>query len=97
MTAPIRRLVLDVLKPIQLDSLELAGVLSECDGVDGVNVDLVETDKEVQNLKITIEGADIDSGSVETAIENLGGSVHSIDQVAMGYRLIEQTHTFQDP
>lgn len=97
MTASIRRLVLDVLKPIRMETLELARSVSECDGVEGVNVDLVETDQEVQNLKITIEGDAIHAEMVETAIEDLGGSVHSIDQVAMGERLVEQTPTFQDP
>ncbi|WP_120246496.1 DUF211 domain-containing protein [Halopiger aswanensis] len=96
MSPSIRRLVLDVMKPQEPDILELATVVSDRPGVDGVNVALVETDREVQNLKLTIEGDDIDADALEAAIIDLGGTVHSIDQVVCGERLVDQIDTPQD-
>ncbi|AFO57065.1 MULTISPECIES: DUF211 domain-containing protein [Natrinema] len=96
MTAAIRRLVLDVMKPQEPDVLEFADAAADCAGVAGVNAVLVETDREVQNLKFTIEGDAIDVAALEEAITDLGGTVHSIDQVVCGERLVEQRGTPQD-
>ena len=46
-----RRLVLDLLKPHEPDVVTFADAVAGLDGVDGVNVVLVETDKEVQTVK----------------------------------------------
>ena len=96
MTASIRRLVIDVMKPQEPDILEFADTAANCAGVAGVNAVLVETDREVQNLKLTIEGEGIDANALEEAITDLGGTVHSIDQVVCGERLVEQIGTPQD-
>ncbi|MDG5777667.1 DUF211 domain-containing protein [Haloarculaceae archaeon H-GB2-1] len=94
--APIRRLVLDVLTPYDPGTLELSQEVAECSGVRGVNTMLVEADREVQNLKLTVEGDDVDYDAVSETVENLGGSIHSVDQVACGDHLIEESGTFQD-
>ncbi|WP_265109864.1 DUF211 domain-containing protein [Halosolutus halophilus] len=96
MSPAIRRLVLDVMKPHEPDVLEFADVVADHEGVDGVNVVLIETDREVQNLKLTMEGSDVDATAVEEAIADLGGTVHSIDQVVCGERVVEQRDTPQD-
>jgi hypothetical protein len=96
MSPAIRRLVLDVMKPQDPDILELADTVGDCPGVGGVNAVLVETDREVQNCKLTIEGEDIDADALEESITDLGGTVHSIDQVVCGDRLVEQIGTPQD-
>ncbi|APW99629.1 hypothetical protein CHINAEXTREME_18450 [Halobiforma lacisalsi AJ5] len=96
MTPPIRRVVLDVLKPYEPDILEFTAAVADCESVDGVNAVLVETDREVQTLKLTIEGDDVDTDAVEGTVETVGGSVHSIDQVVCGDRLVEQSGTPQD-
>lgn len=92
----IKRIVVDVLKPHEPDVLEFGGKTASCPGVDGVNVILLETDREVQNIKLTIEGANVDFEAVETAIDELGGTVHSIDEVACGEVLVEESETRQD-
>lgn len=96
MSPEIRRLVLDVLKPHEPDTIAFAAAIAECTGVDGVNVALVETDREVQNLKLTIEGSTVDATAVEETVDELGGTVHSIDQVVCGDRVIDQVETPQD-
>lgn len=96
MLYPIRRLVIDTLKPHQPDIVTFATDVAGCDGVDGVNAELVETDREVQNVKFTVEGEAVDVSQIEKTIADLGGTVHSIDQVVCGQRLVEQTPTPQD-
>lgn len=94
--APIRRLVFDVLKPHEPATIDLAGRVADTEGVTGVNATLLEIDKEVQNLKLTVEGDAIDYDTVEAVIEDSGGSIHSIDQVACGEHLVEDSPTPQD-
>ena len=92
----VRRLVLDVLKPHQPTMLVLADKLGDLDGVHGVDITLFEIDNKVENIKITLEGGDIDYQEVAEAIQDSGGSVHSIDKVSTGNELIEEAETPQD-
>ncbi|MBO8175268.1 MAG: DUF211 domain-containing protein [Thermococcus sp.] len=96
MARGIRLLVLDVLKPHQPMVTELALGLSEIQGVEGVNITLVEIDKETENIKITIVGDNLDYDEIVRTIEEFGGVVHSIDMVAAGKRIIEESETPQD-
>ena len=79
----IRRLVLDVLKPHSPSLPEFATKLSSMPGVDGVNVTLIEIDKDTESLKVTIDGQ-LDYGTIRSAIEEWGGVVHSVDEVVTG-------------
>jgi len=92
----LRRLVLDVLKPLDPSIVELVQILADLDGVDGVNISIYEIDRRVENAKITIEGNDLRFDEISDVIEENGGSVHSIDEVAAGKVLIEDVITPQD-
>lgn len=94
--APTRRVVFDLLKPHDPSMLELADRVADLDGIDGVNATLLELDREVQNVKLTVEGTDVDFSAVEDAIEDLGASAHSVDQVITGERVVEDVRTPQD-
>ncbi|WP_136715509.1 DUF211 domain-containing protein [Halorientalis salina] len=94
--AQIRRLVLDVLKPHEPAVPALADGVADCPGVEGVNVSLVESDREVENVKLTLEGEDIDYDAVRSTVDEFGASVHSIDEFACGETLIEAGETPQD-
>ncbi|PSQ08803.1 hypothetical protein BRC98_06465 [Halobacteriales archaeon QS_7_68_65] len=94
--ATIRQLVLDVLKPHEPTMLSIAQEMADTDGVDGVNAILSEMDEEVRNIKFTVEGDDIDYDTVTRVIEDTGATVHSVDQVACGDRMVEETPTPQD-
>ncbi|GAB6861576.1 DUF211 domain-containing protein [Haloplanus litoreus] len=94
--AQVRRVVLDVLKPHQPTTVEVARTLSDLAGIESVNALLVETDAEVQNLKLTVEGPAIEYERLEAEIERLGGTIHSIDGVVCGEYLIEDAPTPQD-
>jgi len=66
--------------------VEFTDQLSRVDGVAGATCTLVELDREVQNVEVTLEGEDLDVGTVESTIDGLGGTVHSVDLVACGDR-----------
>ena len=82
--APVRRLVVDVLKPHDPSIREFTQRVAEVDAVDAVSTTLIELDQEVQNVEVTIEGEAIDYDAVAKAVETLGGSVHSVDNVVCG-------------
>jgi len=94
--APVRRVVLDLLKPHDPTTLEFAQRVADAEGVTGVNATVIEVDAEVENVKLTVEGEGIDFDAVEAAVTELGGSIHSIDQVACGEHLVEESETPQD-
>jgi hypothetical protein len=92
----LRRLVLDVLKPLDPSIVELVQFLAVLEGVDGVNISIYEIDRRVENAKITIEGHDLRYEEIVAVIGENGGTVHSIDEVAAGRVLIEDVVTPQD-
>ncbi|MEF8808545.1 DUF211 domain-containing protein [Natronomonas sp.] len=94
--APVRRLVIDVLKPHDPPLIDFTDHVTEIESVEAVTASLIELDREVQNVKLTFEGADVDFEAIEEAVENLGGAVHSIDQVSSGEHIVTDRVTFQD-
>jgi hypothetical protein len=92
----LRRLVLDVLKPAEPTIVQFAQVLADLEGVDGVNISIYEIDRRVENAKIIVEGHNLRYERVAQIIEENGGSIHSIDEVAAGKVLIEDVETPQD-
>jgi hypothetical protein len=92
----IRRLVLDVLKPHNPSVVELSEALSHLQGVEGVNVIIYEIDQKVENAKVIIAGSSIDFESIKKRLEEMGATIHSIDEVAAGKRIVEEVKTPQD-
>jgi len=91
-----RRLVLDTLKPHEPTIIEWADQLSELSGITAVNISIYEMDRKVENAKITIEGEDISYSIVEEIINQMGGAIHSIDEVVAGKEIIDDAATLQD-
>jgi hypothetical protein len=92
----IRRLVLDALKPHEPSIIDMAQELSELDGVSAVNISIYEIDRKVENAKITMEGEDISYTLVLEVVNEMGGVVHSVDEVVAGSRIIDDAPTLQD-
>ena len=76
-----RRLVLDVLKPHQPNALDFSAALAELGADYRVKLTVTEVDKKTESTIVTIEGADINFENIKNAIEKMGASVHSIDEV----------------
>lgn len=92
----LRRLVLDVLKPHKPTVVELSIALSNIEGIEGVNVITYEIDQEVENVKIIVAGKSINFESIKEKLEELGATIHSVDEVAAGKRIVEEVRTPQD-
>lgn len=76
-----RRLVLDVLKPHQPNAVEFARALAEQGAGYQVRLVVAEVDEKTDTLRIEVCGAALDFERLQLAIETLGGSLHSIDEV----------------
>jgi hypothetical protein len=92
----IRRLVLDALKPYEPSIIDMANEISELEGIQAVNISIYEIDRKVENAKITVEGEDIPYLAVSQLIEEMGGAIHSIDEVVAGKKIIDDPDTLQD-
>lgn len=92
----IRRLVLDTLKPHDPSIIEMAQTLSDRPGIEAVNISIYEMDRKVENAKITIEGNNINYEEILQIITDMGGAIHSIDEVVAGKMIIDDASTPQD-
>ena len=92
----LRRIVLDVLKPLEPNIVDLVRKVSVLSGVEGVNITIYEVDHHVENAKITVEGNQLSFEELKELIMENGGAIHSIDEVAAGRSLIEDVVTHQD-
>jgi hypothetical protein len=77
----VKRLVLDVLKPHTPNSLDFARTLAEQGSGYQVKFTVMEVDENTETVEVVIEGKDIDFDAIAEAINELGGSLHSIDEV----------------
>ncbi len=92
----IRRIVLDVLKPHKPNVVEVSEALSHLEGVEGVNIIINEIDQKVENAKVIVAGTSISFEEIKKKLEELGATIHSIDEVAAGKRIVEEVKTPQD-
>ncbi|MGQ9543481.1 MAG: DUF211 domain-containing protein [Candidatus Bathyarchaeia archaeon] len=86
----VKKLVLDVLKPHQPQIPELASRISSCQGVDRVGISLAEIDQDTESIKVSVEGSDIKIDMVRRCIEDLGATIHSIDEVEVVRRAYQK-------
>lgn len=77
----VTRLELDVLKPHHPDILEFAKGLASLGDEWAVSVNVLEMDEQTETLQAIIEGPHIELGPIIEAINEMGGSLHSIDGV----------------
>jgi len=77
----VKRIVLDVLKPHQPNALEFSQAIAKT-GVDyRVHLIVLEMDENTETIQIELEGNAIDFQAIQSAITDMGGSLHSIDEV----------------
>lgn len=85
----IRQLLLDVDKAVARPSLlEIAEAIDKCHGVEAVNITVGEIDIETVGMNVSIEGENMDYDEIVKAIESTGAVVHSLDEIAVGQRII---------
>lgn len=96
MSIGIKRLVLDVLKPHNPSLPYLANQIAKIQGIKGVNISLIEMDKETQSIKMTIEGENLIFDDLKEKLEEWNCAIHSVDQVVAGKSIIEEVRTHQE-
>lgn len=84
----IRRLVIDVLIPHEPNEITYAEKLSQLSGVEGITLRVLWIDEKTKTVDMTIEGEALSFEDIRKVIEELGGSVHSIDRISTGSRII---------
>ena len=85
----IRQLLLDVDKAVVRPSLlEIAAAIDACRGVEAVNITVEEIDIETVGMNVSIQGDGMDYEQISRAIELTGAVVHSLDEIAIGDRII---------
>lgn len=77
----VKKVVLDVLKPHQPNALEFSQAIAKVGTDYHVHLTVLEVDENTETLQIEIEGNAIDFDAIQASINDLGGSLHSIDEV----------------
>ena len=83
MPAKLVRVVLDVLKPRELDTAELARAICELEGVSQAMADVVEVDVRTETIKFTVEGDELNLKLVLKELEERGCAVRSVDSIVV--------------
>ncbi len=81
--AKLRRIVLDVLKPREPNILDFAKALAALGADYRVQVTVDEVDDKTESVMLAIDGDNLDFDAIKAVISDLGGSLHSIDEVAV--------------
>lgn len=77
----VKRIVLDVLKPHQPNALEFSRSIAEVGEDYHVRLIVSEVDENTETLLVEVKGSALDFNAILSAINELGGSLHSIDEV----------------
>jgi hypothetical protein len=77
----VNKIVLDVLKPHQPNVLEFSRAIAAAGDNYHVHLTVLEVDENTETLQVVVEGSAIDFEAVQAIINNMGGSIHSIDEV----------------
>ncbi|KPK12753.1 MAG: hypothetical protein AMJ68_00710 [Acidithiobacillales bacterium SG8_45] len=77
----IKKIVFDVLKPHRPTGLEFASAIAErCPG-SVVNLNVEAVDQNTESVLLRVEGESLDFDTISNTILELGGSIHSVDEV----------------
>ena len=77
----IKKIVFDVLKPHRPTGLEFASAIAErCPG-SVVNLNVEAVDQNTESVLLRVEGESLDFEAISNTIQELGGSIHSVDEV----------------
>jgi len=81
--ALIKRIVLDVLKPHLPRGIEFSTALAELGPGYKVNYKVIEVDEKTETVIIAIEGDNINFDLIRDTVSQLGGSLHSVDEIVV--------------
>ncbi|UCD73740.1 MAG: DUF211 domain-containing protein [Candidatus Bathyarchaeota archaeon] len=74
-------MTLDSLKPREPSIRVLSTAVCEVEGVEEVNITVIEVDANTETIKIVVQGSDVDYDEVCETIQNHGAVVRSVDEI----------------
>ena len=77
----VKLIILDVLKPHQPNALEFCQAIAKAGSDYRVHLTVLEVDENTETLQIKVEGSAVDFEAIQNIISEMGGSLHSIDEV----------------
>jgi hypothetical protein len=75
----ITKIVLDVMSPAQQSIIDLVEKLNSLDGISQVDVAVQELEKNVEDLKVTLDGYGLNYGSIAEMIKDFGAVIRNVD------------------
>ncbi|MCG8382338.1 MAG: DUF211 domain-containing protein [Gammaproteobacteria bacterium] len=87
----VKRMVLDILKPHIPNALEFAQRLAQVGEDYHVSLTVLEIDEATQTIQIDVTGNSIHFEALQLAINEMGGSLHSIDVVEVSSQPTQNT------
>jgi hypothetical protein len=81
LTVNVKKLTLDSLKPREPSIRVLSTAVWEVDGVEEVNITVIEVDANTETIKIVVQGSNVDYDEVCETIQNHGAVVRSVDEI----------------
>ena len=66
---------------VSVNALDFSRTLAEVGGDYQVRISVMEVDENTETLQVVVEGSAIDFEEIQAAINSMGGSLHSIDEV----------------
>ena len=79
----IKRVVLDVLKPHLPNALEFSQAIAALGRDYRVHLTVAEVDEHTETLQVVIESSAIDFEAVQSGVNDMGASIHSVDEVVV--------------
>lgn len=96
MAKTLRQAVLDILKPHEPSIVEISNAVVRIVGIKGLNMTVYDVDKNVEHVKMTVEGENIPLPKIIKAIEDMGATIHGIDSVSYGDFIVKEQLTPRD-
>jgi len=82
-TASIRRIVLDSLKPREASIIELSQALCSVKGVNEVDITVTEVDVKTETIRLVIRGSNINYDELSKVMVDHGSTIRSIDEISV--------------
>lgn len=79
----VKRLILDILKPHKPNALDFASSLAELSDDLKITLTVTAVDEKTESVEILLQGCNINFELISSRIKELGGSIHSIDEVCV--------------
>jgi len=81
MSVHIRRILFDALKPRETSIIDLSQALCSVEGVEEVDIVVVDVDVKTETVKVTIRGPNVDYEAISKIMEEQAVSIKGVDEI----------------